>query len=205
MAGHVTKRTAYQKVAGRIGKQQVGWVRGYGATGAGLVLANTIQAAQRRRKTLFILFIDLATFFPSINRKSLSVAEIFAGIPPEVQQLAWQIYGQPGDAADGVRCRYDTAAGLSPPVKFYMGALMGDVLSPDKAKLLLHSVIAAIHLHCKGVGVFGDESQRRLEQAAYADDWVGMFETEADLQEVQTMLRAITPAGAPEQTQDEAR
>ena len=51
-------------------------------------------------------------------------------------------------ASEMVKCIwYDSEAGLGAPFKNYMGALMGCVLSPDRAKLVLNTVVAAISLH----------------------------------------------------------
>ena len=64
---------------------------------------------------------------------------------------------------------------------------MGCVLSPDKAKLLLDSVIVAIDAVCKGVRLwgYGDDAVantwRRIAELAFADDWLGTFSSEDDL------------------------
>ena len=36
---------------------------------------------------MYILWIDLATFFPRIDRRVSDMADILIGLPPEVQQL----------------------------------------------------------------------------------------------------------------------
>eukprot|EP00966_Prymnesium_polylepis_P030528 710495-Prymnesium_polylepis.1 len=62
-----------------------------------------------------------------------------------------------------------------------MGCLMGCPLSPDKAKLLLNSIIVAISLQVKGVQLWGEGAgdagriRETLLQMAYADDWCGVF------------------------------
>jgi ribonuclease HI len=63
---------------------------------------------------------------------------------------------------------------------------MGEVLSPDRAKIILNSILWAIKLHVHGVQLFGfgeDEEGRirAIASLAYADDWAGTFGSEADL------------------------
>ena len=66
-------------------------------------------------------------------------------------------------------------------------------MSPDKAKLLLNSIIVAISLQVKGVQLWGegagDASRIRetLLQMAYADDWCGVFESAAQLRKAWDM------------------
>lgn len=98
-------------------------------------------------------------------------------------------------AAPGVRCRYDSEAGLGDEFLNWMGALMGCVLSPDKAKILLNTIVAAISLVARGVKLFGYEPEdreaawRAVAQAAYADDWAGVFGSEDDLLAVWALWR----------------
>jgi len=88
-------------------------------------------------------FIDLATFFPRIDRGACKVAELLHGLPKEVIELTALIYGAADDPEGAINCQYDSAGGLGDPFKNRMGALMGCVLSPDKAKILLNSIDAA--------------------------------------------------------------
>ena len=62
----------------------------------------------------------------------------------EVRKLALLIYGEATDPERSVTCHYDSAAGLGDGFHNWMGCLMGDVLSPDKAKILLNTVVVAI-------------------------------------------------------------
>ena len=70
-----------------------------------------------------------------------------------------------------------------------MGALMGCVLSPDKAKLLLNSVLLAIKAVCRGVRLWGHEEWRELTQLAYADDWCGCFSSMSELRKAWAIWR----------------
>ena len=56
-----------------------------------------------------------------------------------------------------------------------MGVLMGDVLSPDRAKILLDAVALAVRATAVGVDLWGVGDGRRLLQILYADDWAGLF------------------------------
>ena len=46
-----------------------------------------IQQSIRLQQTMYILWIDLATFFPRIDRRVSDIADLLIGLPPEVQQL----------------------------------------------------------------------------------------------------------------------
>ena len=64
---------------------------------------------------------------------------------------------------------------------------MGCVLSPDKAKLLLNTVIVAISAVCRGVRLWGfdgesvEAASREVCNMAFADDWLGAFASEREL------------------------
>jgi ribonuclease HI len=184
---HMVRATAYRLITGRLRSEQCGWLPGYGTTDAGLPLAAVLQQAQRQQQSLWILYVDLATFFPRIDREALTVAEVLVGLPPQVIELVGQIYGAGRAVAEeAVECQFDTSIGLSAPFRNHMGALMGEVLSPDRAKIILNSILWAIKLHVHGVQLFGfgeDEEGRirAIASLAYADDWAGTFGSEADL------------------------
>ena len=184
---HMVRATAYRLITGRLRSEQCGWLPGYGTVDAGLPLAAVIQQAERLQQSLWILYVDLATFFPRIDREALTVAEALVGLPPQVIELVGQIYGAGrAVAAEAVECQFDTSIGLSASFRNHMGALMGEVLSPDRAKIFLNSVLWAIKLHVHGVQLFGfgDDEEgciRAIASLAYADDWAGTFGSEADL------------------------
>ena len=184
---HMVRATAYRLITGRLRSEQCGWLPGYGTVDAGLPLAAVIQQAQRLQQSVWILYVDLATFFPRIDREALTVAELLVGLPPQVIELVGQIYGAGrAVAAEAVECQFDTSIGLSASFRNHRGALMGEVLSPDRAKIILNSILWAIKLHVHGVQLFGfgeDEEGciRAIASLAYADDWAGTFGSEVDL------------------------
>jgi hypothetical protein len=196
---HMVRATAYRLITGRLRSEQCGWLPGYGTVDAGLPLAAVIQQAQRQQQSIWILYVDLATFFPRIDREALTVAEVLVGLPPQVIELVGQIYGAGrAVAAEAVECQFDTAIGLSASFRNHMGALMGEVLSPDRAKIILNSILWAIKLHVHGVQLFGfgeDEEGciRAIASLAYADDWAGTFGSEADLKRAWAVWNVWVP------------
>ena len=193
------RRVCYCRVARRVMHQQVGWVSGHGAFDPALTAAMVMQQARALQQDIYVLYIDLSSFFPSIHRGVLEAAELWAGVPSDVVDLALLIYGAADDPENAVDCQFDSAAGLSSAFKNPRGALMGCVLSPDKAKLLLNSIVAAISLHIKGVRLFGwgeaerSETWRHISQLMFADDWCGTFHSAAEARAAWQIWRAWEP------------
>jgi hypothetical protein len=73
----------YSRVSRRVMHDQVGWVGGMMASDPGLGAALAIQQAKALQHDLYLIFIDLATFFPSIDRGVLKAAELWHGIPDD--------------------------------------------------------------------------------------------------------------------------
>ena len=86
---------------------------------------------------LYLLFLDLATFPPRIDREIGTAGELLHVMPTDAAWLVALIYGG-FDGKPSVQCKLDTAAGLSAAFSNWMGWLMGCVLSPDKAKIFLN-------------------------------------------------------------------
>ena len=95
-----------------------GWRKAHSSIDAALVSAFGIEGARLLRSSVYILWIDLATFFPGIDRRVLSTAELLNGMPPEVVRLTMALFGQ-------MTGMYDTAHGLGDEFQIFMGALMG--------------------------------------------------------------------------------
>jgi hypothetical protein len=207
LALHMARWTAYRRLTGRICQAQLGWLPGYGVAEAGLTVALAVQQARVVQHPLYVLYIDLAQMFPSIAREICDEAELLAGLPPAVQELSARVYGrlvaerrsstEVGTQFDSpVQCRYDSEAGLGDSYENHMGALMGCVNSPDKAKIVLHSVLIAIAAVVKGVrwwgadGMGGDDQWAAVCQAAFADDWCGVFTSASQLEEAWEIWRA---------------
>ena len=186
----MVRRVSYARIVGRLAKEQAGWLAGFGATDPAVIAALVIQQARRLGHPLWLLYVDLATFFPKINREIVAVAELMHGLPQEVVEIATLIYGTHDGSQAAVRCQYDSAGGLSGEFENYMGALMGCVLSPDKAKVLLNSVLVAIQVVCKGVRLWGhstaeqDRVWRSILQMCYADDHLAACTSVVELRKV---------------------
>ena len=169
------KATAYARMAGRIDHAQLGFCAGIGTMDAAVLATALFQAARANRGKVYLLYCDIAKFFPAIDRSVLSVAEAWHGLPIEVRKLSAALFGEMSGA-------FDSAHGLGDEFDIYMGALMGCVLSPDRAKILLNTVMVAIRLHSRGVTLEGCGS-RTVCSVCYCDDWLGVHETEADLRD----------------------
>ena len=64
----MVRRVCYCRVARRVMHQQVGWVSGHGAFDPALTAAMVMQQARALRQDIYVLYIDLSSFFPSIHR-----------------------------------------------------------------------------------------------------------------------------------------
>ena len=183
---HAIRRTCYVRALGRVAKQCVGWVPGFGCTDQGMASAWAVDQARRLGHPLYLLFADLSTFFSRIQREGASIADLAVGLPAEVIAIATAIYGAGSDDPRVTRCQYDTCGGLSDTFANGVGALMGCPLSTDRARIFLNSVIIAIQVHTKGLRLWGspgdDGGWRRVAQLVCADDWLGVYESAAELE-----------------------
>ena len=84
---------------------QVGWVSGHGAFDPAVSAAIIIQQARALQQDIYLLYVDLATFFPSISRSVLRACELWHGVPDDVVDLALLIYGAADDPANAVDCQ----------------------------------------------------------------------------------------------------
>ena len=77
----VVLATAFPRIEARLAPEQMGWVKAIGASDAAMLLGLVLQNARACRQPLFVLYIDLATFFPAVHRGVATVAELYAGLP----------------------------------------------------------------------------------------------------------------------------
>ena len=143
---HMLRTAAYSRIQLRLCSDQVGWCAGYGTGDVGIRIQCAIQQARRLQHPLYILYLDLAQFFPRICRKIGTIGELLYGMPSSAAMLVLLIYGG-FDGKPPARCRIDTAAGLTPEFGVYLGWLMGCVLSPDKAKIFLDTCLVAMRVY----------------------------------------------------------
>ena len=104
---HMVRAAAYARVQSRIVNDQLGWAAGYGTGDIGLALQAVIQQSRRLGHSLFLLYMDLATFFPRIDRDIGTATECMHGLSAEVAWLVGLIYGG-FDGKPGINCRFDT-------------------------------------------------------------------------------------------------
>ena len=99
----MTRAVSYSRTSGRIHRAQQGWLKGMMTADVGLLLDVIIQQQARLGVgELWILFIDLKCFFPSMPRHILRLVEEAHGVPREVLDLAAAIYcGKENGGQDG--------------------------------------------------------------------------------------------------------
>ena len=116
-----------------------------------------------------------------------------------VLDLAALIYGAGRGDVNCAKCQYDSAAGLGGEFSNRMGALMGCVLSPDKARVFLNSVVTAIFAVTRGVRLWGYDDAgvasawRSICQLVCADDWLGMFTRPKEVRRAWAILSSWEP------------
>ena len=170
------RRSVYSHMPRRIVPAQLGWLTGMSTAHVGIQFALAVQQAALTGQSMYLLYCDLSTFFPSIDRAVLRLHELATGVPSQILDIAAAIYNRVVGEAVGTPCRYDSAAGLGDFFVNSMGALMGCVVSPDRAKLFVNSVIAAIELLVRGLRLWRspastpEEVWERLGSMAFADD-----------------------------------
>ena len=170
------KKVSYDRMVGRTGEENHGWVPGHGALNAALMMDAVLGQARELQHAIYVLFLDLKQFFPAIKRKARMAAEYFLGLPDEVVQLAKAVFLN-------MSAKFDTAHGMSEAFPILGGDLMGCVLSPSHARCLLTSISVAIAAVSSGVRVWGcDKKARHVAQTMMADDWAGFNTTEESLQ-----------------------
>jgi len=165
----MVRTVSYSRVQGRVLSPQLGWLQGHSTAHVGLQLEALLQQAARLGHEIWVLYVDLATFFPSMPRYILWILEVAQGIPEEALELAMKIFGMPVELLDlaasladqavaeltGVECRYDASVGLGGAFLCYIGALQGCVLSTNKARIFMNSLVAAVWMSVRGVRLWG--------------------------------------------------
>ena len=90
---HMIRAAAYKRLAPRLGHEQTGWLQGWGTFDPAIPMTNVVQQRARLQKDLYVMYIDLATFFPRVDREALTIAEALVGLPNEVVSFVRGIYG----------------------------------------------------------------------------------------------------------------
>ena len=181
--GRMLLGSAYHDMHARLHEAQTGWTSAHNSLDAASIIAHSLQSATRLKTSIYVMYVDLAKFFPSLHRPIVFAAELLKGLPIEVTRLTASLFAE----AVGV---YDSAHGLSASFDIDMGALMGCVLSPDRAKLVLDLAARAIEAVCSGAKVWGREDLKRIIQTLFADDWCGVFNCAEDMRRAWTVWKA---------------
>ena len=98
----MVRRVSYSRLVGRLAREQAGWLAGVGSVDPAPAAAIVIQQARRLEHPLWLLYVDLATFFPACNRGIIKAAELLHGLPQQVVQLTALIYGSHEDPDSAV-------------------------------------------------------------------------------------------------------
>ena len=101
----MVRRVSYQRLVARISASQSGWLAGHGCSDTSAIAAHVIQQSARLGRPLWLLYIDLATFFPRCDREVVTVAEALHGLPQCVQDLTVLIYGSATEPEKAVECQ----------------------------------------------------------------------------------------------------
>ena len=193
------RRVCYARVVGRISKHNLGWVPGYGCNDVALGSAWATQQASVLSQSIWLLYIDMAQFFPRIHRECLKIGELAHGLPDEVVRLAARVYGAHVDDPNVAKCVYDSSGGLSESFSNGCGALMGCPLSTDRARIFLNSIVVAIDSTVRGFKLWGADGARvagewrRVAQLMAADDWLGIFDDAGELRKAWALWVAWEP------------
>jgi len=115
--------------------------------------------ALARAGVAIILFLDLKQFFPRIPPEGIAFGALLHGLPPVVQQLAARDFA----VMEG---RYESQSGLGEAFTIDWGALMGCVLSTQKARIMLNSLVEAILRHVRGVNLYGTRDHAAIDLQA---------------------------------------
>ena len=158
------KRLTFDRMVGRTGIDNKGWIPGHGALNAALIAACMLGQTQELQQMTIIIWLDLAQFFPSIKRRPRRLAEWLLGLPEDVALLAEEVFR-------GMMARIDTAHGLGDEYEILGGDLMGCVLSPSHARSLLTIISEAIAAVSAGIQLWGCRHEaRKIAQTMMADD-----------------------------------
>jgi len=143
----------------QLAPEQLGWTRAHGATDAAILFAALHDQVLARASVAIILFLDLKQFFPRIPPEGIAFGALLHRLPPVVQQLAARDFA----VMEG---RYELQSGLGEAFTIDWGALMGCVLSTQKARIMLNSLVEAILRHVRGVNLYGTRDHAAIDLQA---------------------------------------
>ena len=159
---------AYRVPVSRIRNVQSGWGKGECHLDAVLCGSTVIEQALLLKHDLICFLSDIKTFFPAMDRDFVLISEAWHGLSPDIQQSTLSLY-------HGSICRPETAHGLATLdfelLRTKTGFVMGCLLSTEKAKLFINSLVEAIGMATDGVRLWnGRQEGCRMDSTLSADD-----------------------------------
>ena len=162
----------------RVPASQAGFTRNANAPSQTLVLRAHRERCRERKEGYFVAFVDMGTFFMSICRDIVALAEQWSGVRPEITEIL-QCMQQ------GLHGRVETAYGMTE--KFPMPGVacgQGHECSPTRSKFVMRFIQETVNQVVAGYR-FGEKG---IAQVIYADD--GAFIAE-DIAGIQMALDAV--------------
>ena len=157
----------------------MGWQRGFWHSDPGLAAALVVQQSARLKTEMWLLYIDLATMFPKINRKIGGMAAMVHGLSRGMRELVFLIYEE-SEHAECVRCQYETEVGLGASFKNWMGSLMGAFSRLRRPSLCSTPYWSRYTWWSRASGrsvtsrpTWRKRTWRQICSLAFADDWLG--------------------------------
>ena len=99
------RRSVYSHMPRRIVPAQLGWLTGMSTAHVGIQFALAVQQAALTGQSMYLLYCDLSTFFPSIDRAVLRLHELATGVPSQILDIAAAICNRVVGEAVGTPCR----------------------------------------------------------------------------------------------------
>lgn len=169
--------------------RQQGFIKGPGASENIAVLDGLIKSAKKNKRSLGVVFIDLARAFDTVSHSLIDEVLTRRGVDPMVRTFI-------GDAYRNCSSSVLTSHGPTQPIKLKRGVKQGDPLSPLLFNLALDPLLYLLEELGEGV-MMGDGL--KLTSMAYADDlvilsdsWKGM-EKNLVILETFTQLTGLAP------------
>ena len=161
--------TALTPVGARVLSNHAGGCRGRGCTEQAFALHLCIDDALSRRKSLYVLYVDLTKCFMSFSRTAGAQAMRHYGVP---EQALRALRGLVENVKHGVaQGRYETAFGATDPFPILRGFLQGAQGSPEACKIMMDTIAQALELKVSGYTAFApDGAGGEMGSLIFVDD-----------------------------------
>eukprot|EP00965_Chrysotila_dentata_P169619 5599164-Pleurochrysis_carterae.AAC.1 len=162
----------YNEVADRhVPNTQAGWTEDRMATEHSLTVRIVEERCELRRKPCIKGYVDMGSFFMSVNHAAQWEVEEAMGVSETVISIMKALREGNGGENGGLTGRYETAYGNTEPVEIgkYLG--QGDLLSPVRSKLILAIIQKAMQHLVPGLE-FNTQAARGAPFLVYADNGI---------------------------------